>query len=261
MAEPNLPDERLEAELRELGGRLLVEPAPPGAAAMVAAVRSRVADVPISKPARGRLAWPGQGWPRRLAVAVVVVCVGAALVAFSPQVRDGIVTLLRFAGVEVGRSTQPMPASELPTVRSLPGERAVSLAEARRLARFEVHVPAALGDPTNVLVADGRPPRVVTLEYAGPVRLDQFDGTIDFAYFKKVGGAEQLEWTDVRGEVALWVEGPHAVGYVGRDKEFRLAEARLAANTLIWQSGRTTLRLEGDFTRAEAIGIAESTSR
>jgi hypothetical protein len=191
----------------------------------------------------------------------VAVCVGAALVAFSPQMRDGIVTLLRFAGVEIGRSTQPMPSmqpSSLPTTRPLPDERVVSLAEARRLAAFQVHVPAALGDPKRVLVADGTPPRVVAMEYAGPARLDQFDGTIDIGYFKKVSRPGQLEWTEVDGKTALWVEGPHAVGYVGRDGTFRLEEARLAANTLIWQSGRTTLRLEGDFTRAEAIDIAES---
>jgi hypothetical protein len=267
----------LEADLRALGSRLEVAP-PPDPAAMAVAVRSRLekpvpevekpvpgaekpvpgaekpvpgAEKPVpgvEKPVPGRRAWP-----RRVAVAVVVVCAGAALVAFSPQVRDGIVTLLRFAGVEIGQSSHPVPVSTLPA--PLPGERVVSLAEARRLAAFDVHVPPALGAPGQVLVSDGTPPRVVSLVY-DQARLDQFDGTADFAYFKKVGSPDQVSWEDVNGQPAIWVEGPHAVRYFGRDGERRQQPARLAANTLIWQVGGTTLRLEGDFTQAEALRIA-----
>lgn len=254
-------DEHLATELRALGGRLDYVPAAPDPEAVAAAVRSKLSE-PDQTRGRAAAARPHRrAWPRRVAIAVAAVCLGAALVAFSPQVRDGITTLLRFAGIEVGRSTQPAPASSLPTARPLPGERTVSLAEARRLAGFEVQVPAALGDPERVLVADGTPPRVVSFEYAGPARLDQFDGTMDVAYFKKLWSEGELSWEDVNGQTALWVEGPHAVGYVGRDGTFRLEEARLAANTLIWQAGGTTLRLEGDFTRAEALDIAESTGR
>lgn len=246
-------DERLGAELRGLGGRLEyagtsgVEADPE---AVAAAVRSRLSEPP--PPVHRR------AWPRRVAIAVVALCAGAALVAFSPQVRDGITTLLRFAGIEIGRSAEPLPVNTLPSARSLPDERVVSLAEAARLATFQVHVPKGLGDPKRVLVADGTPPRVVSLEYAGPARLDQFDGTMDVGYFKKVWSSGKLHWETVDGKTALWVEGPHAVGYVTRDGTFRLEDARLAANTLIWQVGGTTLRLEGDFTRAEALAIAES---
>lgn len=240
--------ERLDEELRALGSRLDLAP-PPDPAAMATAVRTRLA-----APTAARAA----AWPRRVAVAVVVLCAGAALVAFSPQVRDGIVALLRFAGVEIGQSSQQVPLSTLPA--PLPGERVVSLAEARRLAAFEVRVPAALGTPDQVLVSDGTPPRVVSLVYPR-ARVDQFDGSLDLAYFKKISSSDQLHWEDVNGEPALWVEGPHAVGYVGRDGRFRLEEARLAGNTLIWQVGTTTLRLEGDFSRAEALRIAAGPSR
>jgi hypothetical protein len=250
-------DEHLDAELRALGGRLDYARAEPDPAAVAAAVRSRLEE-PDQTRGRAPARTNRRAWPRRLAIALVAVCAGAALVAFSPQVRDGITTLLRFAGIEIGRTTQPAPASSLPTTRPLPGERVVSLAEARRLATFQTYVPTTLGDPARVLVADGTPPRVVSLEYAGPVRLDQFDGTLDIAYFKKLWTAGELRWESVDGQTALWVEGPHAVGYVGRDGTFRLEEARLAANTLIWQAGGTTLRLEGDFTRAEALELAES---
>jgi hypothetical protein len=251
-------DEHLGAELRALGRRLDYARSEPDPAAVAAAVRSRLEE-PDQTRGRAPVRTRRRAWPRRLAIALVAVCAGAALVAFSPQVRDGITTLLRFAGVEIGRSTQPMPINTLPTTRPLPGERVVSLAEARRLAAFQVYAPTALGDPKRVLVADGTPPRVVSLEYAGPVRLDQFDGTLDIGYFKKVGSTGKLGWETVNGHTALWVEGPHAVGYVGRDGTLRLEEARLAANTLIWQVGGTTLRLEGDFTRAEALDLAEST--
>jgi hypothetical protein len=43
-----------------------------------------------------------------------------------------------------------------------------------------------------------------------------------------------------------------------RDGVFHDSRARLAANTLVWQDGDVTLRLEGDLTKEEALRIARS---
>ncbi len=181
-------------------------------------------------------------------------------------VRVALAELFDFAGAQVqqppGPPTQPSP--------QLPGVREVTLAEARSLARFPVHVPLRLGEPDTVRVSDGRPPRVVSLLYrpgagrpepaAGGVAvlLDEFDGAPAPAFekFAYAGNVQRVLIDDTPG---LWVRGPHQVIYVDRTGQWHTESARLAANTLIWQVDDVTLRLEGNLTKDQALSIAEST--
>jgi hypothetical protein len=58
----------------------------------------------------------------------------------------------------------------------------------------------------------------------------------------------------------LWVKGPHEVLYVRRDGTTDMAAARLTTgNTLIWETGRIALRLEGALDQERAIAIATTT--
>jgi hypothetical protein len=237
--------------LLELGDRLEV-PAPPDSAELVAAVRARLAQPP-----------PRAGHPvllRVAAVLVIAVLALAVLIAVSPPVRAGVLNLLRFAGIEL--RTDAPPPTGLPLVPApLPGERVVDLPAAQRESRFPVSVPDVLGQPERVLLIDGTPPRVVSLLYrGGTVRLDQFDGRMDTAMYKKLVNGAGIEWVpySTSRDPAVWIDRPHQVVYVDRDGEYRQESARLSAKTLIWQVGNVTLRLEGDFTQEQAIEVARS---
>jgi hypothetical protein len=241
---PDHRDEDLVTELRGLGPWLEVaEPAD-----QRAAVRARLAR---PQPARRRL--------RRWIIAAVAAVVGT--VAVVPPARaavvDAVGEVLRVAGIEVRRepATGGLPATPSP----MPSIRSAALDDARRAALFPVRVPAALGTPEQVLLADPDKtgaPRLVTLTYrGGAVRLDEFDGAVTPAFFKT---APDARWVEIGGHPGIWLPGPHAVTYVGRDGVERTETARLAAPTLIWVAGVVTYRLEGLTTLEEARAAALS---
>ncbi len=239
MAEPR--EDHLEAELRALGALLDISEPPD----VRAAVRARLA----------RRVFPR---PRWLAAAAVLL---ALVVAVVPQSRAAVASavtgVLRFAGVEVHKGQPHVePAPSL-----LPSTRSTGLDEARRLAHFPVGVPARLGPPDEVLVADFGPdgsPRVVSLLYRnGTLRLDEFDGQLDLAFIKTQPDTD-TQWTEVKGNTALWLPRPHAIAYVDRAGVRHEETARLAGPTLIWSDDRVSYRLEGVATVAEAAEIAGS---
>ncbi|NMO50774.1 hypothetical protein HH310_06145 [Actinoplanes sp. TBRC 11911] len=238
-----MPDDELIAELRGLGTFLEV----PDAADQRAAVRDRLRR---SVRQRRRV----RGW-----IAAVVAAVAGTIVAVAPAraaVVDVVGGLLRAAGIEVNQESAPLPAHPSP----LPSLRSTALDEARRVALFPVRVPAALGAPDRVQFADqdaSGAPRVVTLIYrGGAVRLDQFDGRVEFSFLKTTPDAEPVILsTDVLG---AWLPKPHAVTYVGRDGQQHTETARLATPTLIWIDGSVTYRLEGLTNLDEARAVALS---
>ena len=122
---------------------------------------------------------------------------------------------------------------------------------------FEVAVPADLGAPDGVEVSADH--RVLSMTWnrptTGPVRLDQFDGRLDYAFAKSAPG---VEFTSVSGATALWFDRPHRVVLLGPDGSRRRETARLGGQTLIWERAATTLRLEGELSQQQAITIAES---
>lgn len=244
----------LEVALRDLGARLEV-PAPPDPAELTAAVRARLAE----PPRRTRSVFGAPVLLRVAAVLVLAVLTLSVLMIVSPPVRAGVLNLLRFAGIEFSTDSAPAPLPSTPA--PLPGERTVDLPTAQQLSRFPVITPGVLGEPDRVVLIDGQPPRVVSLLYrGGAVRLDEFDGHIDVALYKKIVSGEGIEWVQVldRGAPGIWVDRPHEVIYVDRDGNYHHESARLSAKTLIWQVGDVTLRLEGDFTLDEALAIARS---
>ncbi|MFI5833428.1 hypothetical protein ACIA5A_07090 [Micromonospora sp. NPDC051300] len=234
--------DELERELRDLGAWL--EPA---------------ASPEVVDRVRARLAAP----PRRRWRYWMAATLAATLVAVLPPGRAavaGAVTgLLRFAGVVVDTSATPAPPTGTPS--PLPGQRPVALVEAQRQVRFPIRVPTRLGPPERVLVADpdgAGAYRVASLFWrAGALRLDAFDGTLDIAFHKQAAGAD-VTFTQVHGDFAIWVGGPHALAYVDRGGTVRVATARPAAATLIWQDAGVSYRLEGDLTQGEALDVAGS---
>jgi hypothetical protein len=130
------------------------------------------------------------------------------------------------------------------------------VAQAADSVSFPVLAPRALGRPDAVEVAADR--RLVSMTWSldgSVVRLDQFDGTLDFTVAKQ---SPTVQYAAVGEADALWFEEPHEVALLDPDGTRRSASARLAGHTLIWPSGATTLRLEGELGLAEAVAIAES---
>lgn len=238
-----MTDDRLEAALRDLGGHLDV----PGTPDVTAAVRARLSTKP--KPSKVRAV---------LATALALLLAFAIALAVSPEVRAGVSTFLRFAGIEFNSDPPPpLPtttttttdtASVLPPL--LPRERIVTLEEARR--KFPVIVPQRLGTLKEVHVSD----RVVSLLYDN-ARVDEFNGTIS-GIMTKFAQQDQLEQIKVNGVDGYWVNTPHEVVYEDARQLTWTEAPRLAGRTLIWQVGTTTLRLEGDFTKEQALAIAEA---
>ncbi len=230
-------DEQLVRELRLLG-RSTASAASTDAERMAAAV---VASLPE----------PAEPWltPRRLALVVAALLV--ALVAM-PPVRAAVADWLGFGGVRVelgvaeDGNAQPPPAVE---GRS-------DVAEAASRVDFQVLLPEELGRPVGVEVsADGRVVSMTWTVDGSVVRLDQFDGTLDFAMAKQSPGVQYA----AVGEVdALWFLEPHEVVVLDADGTRREESARLAGHTLIWPHGSTTLRLEGDLELSEAVTVAGS---
>jgi len=232
----------LERELRELTGWL--EPA--RTPDLTARVRARL-DAPA----------PRRRWRYVLAGALAALLV-AALPPGRAAVAGAVTGLLRFSGVVIDTAPAPPPAG---TPSPLPAQHQVALAEAQRQVRFPIRVPARLGVPERVLVADpdgAGAHRVVSLLYrGGTVRLDAFDGSLDIVFHKRSVGAD-VTLTQVGGEFAIWVGGPHALAYVDRSGTERVATARLSAATLIWERAGVSYRLEGDLTREQALDVASS---
>ncbi|MFC0032373.1 hypothetical protein ACFFMM_22910 [Micromonospora chaiyaphumensis] len=234
----------LERELRDLATWLETPEAPD----VTARVRAR-----LTRPVRRRRRW--RYW--------LAAALAALLVALLPPGRaaiaDAVTGLLRFSGIVIDTTSAPPAPTGVPS--PLPAQRPAAFDEAQRHLRFPIRVPAELGDPEQLLVADpdgAGAYRVVTLLYrGGALRLDAFDGHLDPVFHKQIGGPG-VEWVEVGGDFAVWIGGPHELAYVDRTGTVRVETARLAAATLIWEDGGVSYRLEGDLTRDEAIRVASS---
>lgn len=235
----------LELALRQLGATIEF-PEPPDLATRV----------------RGRLGEaPDRGWaPRRLAaLALAVLVVAVAAVLAVPSARTSILEWLGIKGVSVTR-VDTLPETGLLRVRDL-GTR-VTLAEARERAPWIVEPRTAnIGAPDAVYYSTHVPGDQVTFVWGTrrkvQLLLTQSPGE---AFAEKMVGPETTaEQVDVDGKFGVWFSGaPHA--FVFRDERGQIREElpRLARNTLLWQDGQLTVRIEGDLSKDEALEIART---
>ncbi|MFE4170990.1 hypothetical protein ACFRR7_02895 [Streptomyces sp. NPDC056909] len=281
-------DSALEEELRALGrgmripdvdgetmaervlAQLLAEAVPvpvPGSGTGAGTGTGAVPEPPGPPGPPGRSArvrrWLRERW-RRVAAGLSGLLV---VLVLTPPVRAAVADWFDFGGVEVrydpsaGPRTPPATPSAVPA----PGcHRPVTIAEAARRAGFTPRVPAELGDPDVVSLAETSPGRsVVSLcwtERGRTIRLDEFPATLDIGFVKQVSVLP--EWLSLRdGTTGLWFGKPHLLRFrlIGGDGEGWSESVRPAGPTLLWQHGdRLTLRLEGVTSVARAEAIAES---
>jgi hypothetical protein len=252
MAEPWTDD--LEAELQAMAAQLSW-PSTPDLAASTAA---ELAGHPAPRPRR---------LPKvLLAAAVIVAVLGASLVS-SRSVRRAVSQLLGLPGVKISTGPPPsIPAAAKPNF----GEP-VSLAEASRRVGFTVRVPALAGftQPDGVylspegqatLMYRPRPDLPASAQTGVGLLVTEFKATLEAGYFAKVAEpGTTIEAVAVHQRPAYWLSGaPHAFFYSNANGDIFPDTLRLAANTLVWQSGAITLRLEGQISKQQALAIAES---
>ena len=236
----------LEQALRRLGDSLEF-PAEPE---LTGRVRMRIEH---RRPARPLLpAW---------AAAVLVLVAAAFLV---PGVRRAAADLLGLDDIRIVLREAPPHA---PARSGLDIGSPFSLAEVRELVDFEVLVPSAVGEPGEVYLDRGRVTLIYRSEAGLPdvgdsgvgLLITQFGARLPESLGKELGPGTYLESVTVRGRPGYWIEGePHLVYLVERSGEVLEESGRLAGNTLLWQEGGVTFRVESSLSRAEALRVAES---
>ncbi len=255
-------DERaLVATLVEIGARL-DHPVP---TRMREGVRARIAERRAARAARAAR-------PALVPAALTAILVALAVALASPQVRAAAADLLRLGGIDIFRVPSPPTAPASPTASLVfPGEL-VTLEQARRRTSMPIAVPAALGEPDAVYVEAIPGGERVTLVYlAGhglptsslpPVTavVVELRGVLERAFMAKaVGPGTTVDDVTVNDEPGLWLAGaPHLLFYRDATGQVREETLRLAGNTLLWQRGDVTVRLEAQITRDEALRIASS---
>ncbi len=248
----------LEHELWALGRTMIIEPPPDD---LVELVLGRISTPAPRRSVRIRR-WLTRSRRRLVALIIAVLIIGLAL---TPPVRAVVRQWLQLGGVVI-RTAPPPITGATPSATPAPPPRTgrtVTLPQARRLVAFPIGVPNALGPPDRISVSDDQ--RVVSMDWSsspGPLHLDQFDGEISWVFVKQA--REQLTFTVVAGQDAVWFAEPHPIAYIDSAGVEHTEQARMAGPCLVWQrtiGGRmVTVRLEGQLTIDRAISIAESVS-
>lgn len=149
----------------------------------------------------------------------------------------------------------------------------VTLAQAGARVDFQVLVPGVtdLSSPDAVYFDETPPGGMVSLVW-GPrpdlpalpntdvgVLIDEFHGSLDPNLFVKMAQPSQIHVVTVNGATGYWIDGgPHYLAYRDAEGNFQFKPDRLAGNTLLWEQGGLTFRLESQLSEADALEIAAS---
>jgi len=154
----------------------------------------------------------------------------------------------------------------------------VSLAAARERLAFPPLIPtlAELVQPDEVYATTEIPGGRLTLLYrprptlpevgttGAAVLITQMRGTVDpnVALAKQLGPNTRLEQVVVNGGRGYWIDGQaHMVFFLDANGVLHDETLRLAGNTLLWEQGELTLRMELGGNKEAALRIAASLAR
>lgn len=272
---PPPTDRDLEAALRDLAPHIAYPATPHLRASLHRRLQERARlEVPTVGALSPRPA-PRRAVPRLVAALTAAVILAGSLLAASPGAR---VALARWLGVPGVIIVQQLPsATPAPLGTNLRLGRRLSLAAARARAPFAILLPAtpSLGVPDEVYLRTPPAGGAVTLAYrAHPglpreattglgLLLTEFRGGIQgqtlFGKGLGPGPGAHLDIVDIEGGTGYWITGkPHSFWYTGTDGAYAPETLRLAGNTLLWQRGDVTLRLESNLSKEAALRVAAS---
>jgi hypothetical protein len=247
------PRTALEARLADLGAAIDFPATPP----LAAMVGDRLGDLPRRFGLRRPLS---RGIALALAATLLLVGIAAAVGIALGGLR------LTFGPA----SFSPLPSFSVGPALGNP----TSLSEARAGVAFTLRVPSLpeLGEPDLVYLAEPPAGGAVTLLYgeragfpAGSktgvsLVITQFRADIGPEIFEKmINSGVSVTATRVHGLAAWWIAGgDHFFFY--RDANGRIVDTtlRLAGDTLIWEEGLVTHRVEGAPSLPDALRVAGS---
>jgi hypothetical protein len=185
--------------------------------------------------------------PLALAFALLLAALGIAFAV--PPARSAILRFLHLGGVTIER-TQQLPSAEERALRASLGTP-VAAERVRAELGFRPLLPPQ-PQRLRLYARDGTVS--VLLEQPTVTLLTEFRSDIEPGVLVKklAGDATRIEVVRVGGAEGFWLSGArHVVVEPG-------LPPRYAGNTLLWQRGNVTLRLEGRLTEADALRIART---
>jgi hypothetical protein len=204
----------------------------------------------------------------------VAACIAliALVIALSPAARATIADVLSIPGIRITRVPLSQPAPKA-VGGSLNLGRRTSLAAAQQQAPFRIALPhyRTINTPDEVYVG-GSLPGQVSLVYRARTGLPRAAGTgvgllitefragLDVMVLKKlVYIGTTVEAVHLPGAYGVWLSGaPHFFGYATDGGTVIIEPLRFAGNTLLWDRGAVTYRLEGRVSKEVALRIAAS---
>ena len=208
-------------------------------------VREQATRSPVTSP---KLAW-----------ALAMLALVLAGLFMVPQVRAAVLRIFQAGAITIfqseGDSSQPQGenSQSFTPFMSEFGET-VTLLEAQDKLRNSIFLPKDLAEPNQFIVDSAEAPTMLVSLWldgdAPEISLYQ----IEVANFA-AKGADIVVQTQVNGQDAFWIEGPHVIRLEDGSFESWLF---VEGNVLIWWQGELTFRLEGAETFEEAIAIAKS---
>jgi hypothetical protein len=264
-------DQILEARLADLGAHLDYPPTP----ALAGAIAGRLAGIEV----RQRV--PAQPWWKRrpVVMATSLLAALAIMVGAVPPVRTTVAHWLGIRGIviePVQQNPTPRPQPSSTATPSLGARlllgRQLTLAQARAAVDFPIAVPASLGEPDAVYLRASPPVQFVTLVYLPRSGLPEapttgvgllvteLRGTLASEFLDKfVGPDATVEPVSVNGGAGYFIAGqPHELAYTNAGGTVVNDQVRLAGNTLIFERGDVSIRIEANLGRDQALAIAQS---
>ena len=197
-------------------------------------------------------------WRRAAALAFALVAIAVAAAFAVPQARTAILRFFHIGGETIIRVETLPSAVERAQAGGL--GTPFSRAEAERRLGFHLVLPRFKGAEANrVYVLGDSLGTVIVRSHGRPVLLSEFSSPGEMGLKKLTLGTTTVQWVRVNGRDAIWIQGgTHTLTYFDRQLTFRERTIRIHGNVLVWVRGRTTLRLEGNISRADAIALAET---
>ncbi len=245
-------------------GKGIAYPATP---ALATRVRAR-----LETESRRRIAWV----PRRAFVLAIAIVIALVLLIAYPETREALAQLLGLRTIRIIPVT-PTPTLLSPSLPVLPsptrggvgGElRAqcceTTLADAQAKSKFKILLPPSQ-TPARVYLQGipnfGSGAQQIILVFGDPnsPQFTLYQAT-NFLYGKIVSGGTVISEAQVKGQRALWFTGaPHLLVYFDSNGRVQFESERVVnLNTLAWEMGDVTYRLETTQSKEAAIRFAES---